>query len=375
MGDNLQTEALAIILLFPILSTIVIVLRCYSRFLIRQFGWGKEPCDYDILISFAWLLAIGQAYTVWVYTKLSYQGYHSWDVPEQTIDDKILAQRYNLANQLLYNPILAIVKASVIVFIYRLEDRRAIVRWNLHILSAVNLALMIAIFLADLFQCTPLHYVYDYPRMDLAAQEAAGADENGMVNGKVVKGGTCIDQVKFFLVSGGMTIMTDIWMLCIPTMVVWHLHMNRRKKIAIIGVLSMGVIVTIIGIARLVIYNDRFNPNKTDRTYNIGHTISSVEVNVAIITASATALTALINRIAPRLFPSSGNTSQGRRIDAWTASTGARSGTRRGRPRTSYVVMGNLNTKNEAHVSQEHIMVPDNQSSPSRTELESRPSR
>ncbi|KAL2844826.1 hypothetical protein BJY01DRAFT_214678, partial [Aspergillus pseudoustus] len=368
MGDNLQTEALAIILIFPILSTIVIVLRCYSRYLIRQFGWD------DILIVIAWLFAVGQTYTVWVYTKLSYQGYHSWDVPEQTLEEKILAQRYNLANQLLYNPILAIVKASVIVFIYRLEDRRPIVRWNLHILSAVNLALMIAIFLADLFQCTPLHYVYDYPRMDLVAQEAAGADEKGMVDGKVVKGGTCIDQVTFFLVSAGMTILTDIWLLCIPTMVVWRLHMSRRKKIAIIGVLSMGMIVTIIGIARLVIYHDRFNPNKTDRTHNIGHTISSVEVNVAIITASATALTALINRIAPRLFPSSNSTSQNRRVNTWTASAGTRSETRRGRSRTSYVVMGNLNTKNEAHVSQEHIMAQDTRSSPSRTELESRPS-
>ncbi|CEL03631.1 hypothetical protein ASPCAL04783 [Aspergillus calidoustus] len=369
MGDNIQTEALAIILLFPILSTVVIILRCYSRFLIRQFGWD------DILIVIAWLLAVGQAYTVWIYTKLSYQGYHSWDIPEQTIDEQILAQRYNLANQLLYNPILAIVKASIIVFIYRLEDRRPVVRWNLHILFAVNLGLMIAIFLADLFQCTPLHYVYDYPRMDLVAQEAAGADENGMADGKVVKGGRCIHQVNFFLISAGMTILTDIWLLCIPTMVVWHLHMNRRKKIAIAGVLSMGVIVTVIGIARLVIYNDRFKPNKTDRTYNIGHTISSVEVNVAIITASATALTALINRIAPRLFPSSNSTSQGqRRMNTWTASSGTRNTTRRGRSRTSYVMMGNMNNKGPAHVSQEHIMVPEDRSSRSRTEVESQTS-
>ncbi|KAJ0416740.1 hypothetical protein BJY00DRAFT_325997 [Aspergillus carlsbadensis] len=370
MGDNLQTEALAIILLFPILSTIVIILRCYSRFLIRQFGWD------DILIVIAWLLAVGQTYTVWIYTKLSYQGYHIWDVPKQTIDEQILAQRYNLANQLLYNPILAIVKASIIVFIYRLEDRRPIVRWNLHILFAVNLGLMVAIFLADLFQCTPLHYVYDYPRMDLVEQAAAGADENGMVDGEVVKGGTCIHQVNFFLISAGMTILTDIWLLCIPTMIVWHLQMNRRKKIAIAGVLSMGVIVTIIGIARLVIYNGRFKPNKTDRTHNIGHTISGVEVNVAIITASATALTALINQIAPRLFPSSNTTSQGqRRMNTWTASSGTRDTTRRGRSRTSYVMMGNIHAKETGHVSQEHIMVPEDRSSPARTEVESRTSR
>lgn len=137
----------------------------------------------------------------------------------------------NLANQLLYNPILAIVKASLIVLLFRLEDHRPVVRWNLHVLFWVNIALMISIFLADLFQCTPLHYVYDYPAMDLAAQKA----------GNGTSGGKCIGQIQFFLGSAGLTILTDIWLLCIPTIVVWRLQMSRRKKIAVIAVLSMGL--------------------------------------------------------------------------------------------------------------------------------------
>lgn len=123
----------------------------------------------------------------------------------------------------------------------RLEDRRPVVRWNLRLLFWVNIALMIAIFLADLFQCTPLRYAYAHPAMDLAAQKAAGADENGMKDGELVKGGTCIAQVGFFLGSASFTIVTDIWLLCIPSIIVWRLQMHRRKKIAIIVVLSMGV--------------------------------------------------------------------------------------------------------------------------------------
>ncbi|KAL2864103.1 uncharacterized protein BJX67DRAFT_384102 [Aspergillus lucknowensis] len=357
MPDNIQTEALAIILLFPILSTLVIILRCFSRFIIRQYGWD------DVLIVIAWLLAVGQGATAWMYTKLSWQGYHIWDVPEQTIAQQVNAQKVNLANQLLYNPILAIVKASIIVFIFRLEDRRPIVRWNLHILFWLNLALMVAIFLADLFQCTPLHYMYDYPAMDLAAQQAAGADENGMKDGKLVKGGTCIKQVEFFLVSAAFTILTDIWLLCIPTIVVWRLQMHRRRKIAIIAVLSMGVIVTAIGIARLAIYHHRFRPNNPDRTYNIGHTISSVEVNVAIITASATALPPLLSRFAPGLWSSIDRTAdRQRRAGNWTVSSGTRSGTRRGRSRASYVMMGNIKTNDGPDVSQERIIVQDSHS-------------
>ncbi|KAL4931812.1 uncharacterized protein BDV17DRAFT_288396 [Aspergillus undulatus] len=350
MSDNIQTQALAIILIFPILSTLALTLRCISRSLSRQFGLD------DTLIVLAWLLAIGQAITVWIC-------YHSWDIPKQSTKQQIQAQKVNLANQLLYNPILAIVKASVIVFLFRLEDRRPVIHWNLHVLFWVNLLLMVAIFLADLFQCTPLHYVYDYPAMDLAAQRAAGADETGMSNGKVIKGGKCIGQIEFFLSSAALTVLTDIWLLCIPTMVVWRLQMNRRKKIAIIAVLSMGAIVTIIGIARLVIYAHRFRPNNNDPTYNIGHTISSVEVNVAIITASATALSTLINRFAPRIWSSRDhyNTSGPQRRVLTPMS---RSGTGRGRERSSSVMMRNLKGKHRAGASQEHIMGPDTESSP-----------
>lgn len=126
---------------------------------------------------------------------------------------KATSQKYNLANQLLCNSILAIVKASVIIFLFCLQDRRPIVRWSLSALTAVNLALLIAIFLADLFQCTLLRYVYNAPAMDMAAQKTAGADENGMKHGVPVQGGICINQVAFFLGSAGFTIITDIWLL------------------------------------------------------------------------------------------------------------------------------------------------------------------
>ncbi|PIG80254.1 hypothetical protein AARAC_006256 [Aspergillus arachidicola] len=78
-------------------------------------------------------------------TKLTYQGYHSSDVPPLSTTEKVTGQKYNLANQLLHNPILAIVKGSVIVFLFRLQGRRRIVHWNLYALSAVNMCLLISI--------------------------------------------------------------------------------------------------------------------------------------------------------------------------------------------------------------------------------------
>ncbi|KAE8313240.1 hypothetical protein BDV41DRAFT_537304 [Aspergillus transmontanensis] len=145
-----------------------------------------------------------------MYTRLTYQGYHSGDVPPLSITEKVTGQKYNLANQLLYNPILAIVKSSVIVFLFRLQDRWRIVRWNLYALSVVKMCLLISIFLPDLFQCSPLRYVFDCPAMDSAAHKAAGADANSIKDGKMAKGGHCINQIALFLGSAAFTIVTDI---------------------------------------------------------------------------------------------------------------------------------------------------------------------
>ncbi|KAB8230759.1 uncharacterized protein BDW43DRAFT_321363 [Aspergillus alliaceus] len=314
MPENIQDVALAIVLVFPILRTLVVGLRCWSRLLGRQFGWD------DGFIVVAWILAIGQTYTVWMYTKLTYSRYHSID-------------KYNLANQLLYNPILAIVKASVIVFL----DRRRIVRWNLHALSAVNLGLLLSIFLSDLFQC-----------------KAARADTKARTETGLVKGRQCINQIAFFLGSAGFTIVTNIWLLCIPAIIVWRLQMSKRKKTAIIGILSMGIIVTALSIARLVIYAQRFSPHSKDRTCNIGHTVSGTEANLAIITASATALNSLVARFAPRFWRSSAHHSTSQQgPSGWRERSTAAGGSR---TRDIYPLRDSSRRQKGPSDSQEEIM-------------------
>lgn len=239
-----------------------------------------------------------------MYTKVTMQGYHVGDVPKMSIGRQVLGQRYNLANQLLYHPIMSVVKASVILFLLRIDDKRRRVDWSLKALFVFNLALMVGTFFADLFQCTPLHYTYDYPAMDLAAQKAAGADEEGMLNGKEIKGGYCIDQVGFFLAAAGLAVLTDVLILIIPMIMVKDLQMRKKKKIAVWSILSIGWIVTAVSIARFGIYVHRFSPTNKDRSYGIGYTISGVEANLAIIAACAPAMNGLTRRVAPAFLSS-----------------------------------------------------------------------
>ncbi|KAI6837359.1 hypothetical protein KC340_g4461 [Hortaea werneckii] len=180
------------------------------------------------------------------------------------------ASKYDIANQLLYNPILALVKASVICFLWRLKDRRKSIRWSLGLLFAINLGLAIATFVADLCQCTPVSYYWDHHETD-------NYDAEGDV---IEKGGICIQQVEFFLITAGLSVWTEIILMSISMAVVLSLKMKKASKIAIGTVMPLGWIVVLIGITRIVLYYYRFQPNNVDRSYSLSYTISGAEVNM-----------------------------------------------------------------------------------------------
>jgi hypothetical protein len=56
-----------------------------------------------------------------------------WDIPDyvRAVDNQVFASKLNMAQQMLYNPILGIVKASIILFLLRLGDRRWFIRYGL----------------------------------------------------------------------------------------------------------------------------------------------------------------------------------------------------------------------------------------------------
>lgn len=133
-------------------------------------------------------------------------------------------------------------RASIITFILRLHGLRKFVIQSLRILFVINFCVGIAIFFADLFQCTPLQYAWDSEELDRKAQEAAGADENGMKNGKLIRGGGCIKGKAFFISMALLSIALDCWLLTIPSAIVWGINMPRRQKFMVVGVLSIGVV-------------------------------------------------------------------------------------------------------------------------------------
>jgi hypothetical protein len=142
--------------------------------------------------------------------KLLYVGIHYWDVPADYDPTPGLLWTYIVGA--VYNPILAIVKQSVLVFLLRLASTKAGVRYAVWIVSAFNIAEMIAVFLVVIFQCIPIAANWD-TALDATAK--------------------CIDQSVFGLTTGALTILTDLFTLALPIYIFFNLKINKKTKIAL----------------------------------------------------------------------------------------------------------------------------------------------
>ncbi|CAK7230582.1 hypothetical protein SCUCBS95973_007624 [Sporothrix curviconia] len=274
----LQQFGFAIILFFPLLAFFIVVLRVYSRVSTKQFGID------DALIIVAMLLSIGETATTWMYMKTNFIGIHIWNVPAEY--DVVQALIWNFAVQVLYNPILALVKTSMLLFLLKLGSQKPGVRTCIHILNALNLSLMVAIFLVVIFQCAPIRYNWD-----------------------TTIEGHCVAQGTFYVATAALTIFTDVLNLALPFWVFLDLKMPTRVKIALLFVFLLGAIVTVVGIVRLVfVYRAFFEAPGDDPTYSLGFCTSAIETNLAIICASAPSLRGLIRTWFPTFFSSAGPT-------------------------------------------------------------------
>lgn len=270
----LQNLGIAIEVVCPALALLVVVLRTYIRLDTKTFGWD------DGLIVAAMVLSIAMAVGSIKVMKALFIGIHYYDVPQPFDPTEGLIWIYVVGA--VYQPILTLVKQSVLVFLLRFSGVKAGVRYVVWGTIIFNTALMVAIFLTVILQCIPIE-----------------------MNWNLLVPGHCIEQFKFGVVAACMTIMTDIVSVALPFYIFLGLKINKNRKIALIGVFMLGILVTIVSIIRLWTLSENFNDQDPDKNFSVGFTVSSIEVNLAIITASFPALWPLIRRMLPKNLKSS----------------------------------------------------------------------
>ncbi|EAW09305.1 uncharacterized protein ACLA_035080 [Aspergillus clavatus NRRL 1] len=256
IDDSHQKTALGVIVAFPVLGGIAVILRYWSRFL------SKTSFAADV--------------------KANYVGIHIWEVPQDR--DIKSGMIWSFANQLVYNPCLTMIKISILLFLRRLESRSTVVNLLIWSSIVVTVLLFVIVLFIDIFQCTPVAYLFD----------------------PTIEGGSCIHQAAFYVSTAATNLFTDLLVLVIPILITWSLQMPVRRKVAVCIILSFGGVATAIGVWRIISLAQFFSvaPNP-DPTYNINFCSSAIEVNVAVMAACAPSTKVLLARYLPRLLGTS----------------------------------------------------------------------
>ncbi|KAL4900865.1 hypothetical protein BDW74DRAFT_182450 [Aspergillus multicolor] len=274
--DNLQAQAIGMIFAFPAVATVAVLLRVYIRV------WTRSFAADDWVICGAGILYWAETVTSYYVIKYNYVGYHIWDVPQPF--NSTPGAKFSYATELLYNPILALIKTSILLFLLRLTGQKLAVRRTILFLLTLNAIAALATFLITTFNCLPV---------------ASNWNPSAYPNKK------CINFADFVTATASVSIFTDFLVLLMPTWIVYNLHIARRQKIMLVGILSFGLVTVLAGIIRVILLDnfDRHIPD--DSTYSVLFCLSTIEVGLAFVAACAPALKPLFMRLVPKLFSAS----------------------------------------------------------------------
>jgi len=85
---------------------------------------------------------------------------------------------------------------------------------------AYTIAWAISTWIVNLTVCNPVAFYYDHS----------------------IPGGTCRNQAISGSINGGLSLLGDISILAIPLPMIWNLKVNAQKKVALLGIFTLGIL-------------------------------------------------------------------------------------------------------------------------------------
>ncbi|KAK6360898.1 hypothetical protein TWF730_007013 [Orbilia blumenaviensis] len=263
---------------FTILTTVVLGLRLWSR---QTIAGGVRGYDWIMVFGYFMTLIYGSSalyHAVNINTASQFWDY-SWN-------EIALQQMFYIILDILYPITALIIKASLLLFYYTLSPARYL-KWSVWATFGFTFATAITAVLYSIFKCHPVNYWSEW--------YTSTCDSN---------------QTIPYLVTGSLMILSDVIIWVLPLPMVMKLQLYRRERIAAIFTFSLGIFACIASIFRLKAVHKYFLTSAGTGKTPIINTWTIVELNLAIICASAPALRALCIKHAPKLLSyGSGNSS------------------------------------------------------------------
>ncbi|OKL58121.1 hypothetical protein UA08_06435 [Talaromyces atroroseus] len=273
---TLQPAANGISTVFWLLSTITICLRLWSRyFIIKNFGWD------DAVMSAILVFNAGQQGMFYLFVRFG-GGLHIGDV---STEELLTLTKALFAEEIYYIWMHFTIKMSFLFFYLRISHTRQFTYLVYGTMGLVTTFTIIA-WLIYCLQCIPLAAFWD---------AAAYPDAK------------CLSTKITYYVAVALCITGDLIVLTLPIQPLWNMQASRRRRIALIAVITFGGVSPLVSFLRIIVLHEfEVSP---DFTWTLGKMVivSAIELDVAIMVSNAASLKAIwVRYITKKPFDSTG---------------------------------------------------------------------
>ncbi|PLB40681.1 uncharacterized protein BDW47DRAFT_100645 [Aspergillus candidus] len=247
-----------------VIATVFYVLRLYSR----RFTSGKLDVG-DLFMGLGLLSTYGFLACVLI-TVFNGLGKDAQDLPQSSSSRATFAfwleQKFWATGQIL-------IKLSIIMLLRQTLGTIARVRAITTVLIVYTLAWGATAIFAHIFQCWPVERYWK----------------------RHIKGHCIRHQVALFMSTAGLSLGEDVALLLLPLVVVWRLKLVLQQKIQLTLLFSVGTLVCVFSLMRLVELK-HYDPTNFTRSGSLETLYTTLEINLAIICASVVLMRPLLHR-------------------------------------------------------------------------------
>lgn len=269
--------AVAVCTVSLVVTFIFVVVRVYTRLRITcSFGYDDYTC------LFAMAGTIGFTITI-LLSSTDAVGSHMWDLLLSSFKPSVFQKIF--ASQLLFAPVMFLVKLSLLLLYLRIFDSVRHIKILIFIGIAFHLILYVTSFV--------LEFVFCYPRRGQSFLSSFAAP------------GCAANAAKLGIAQGVGNIIGDFGLLLTPLPVIWKLQLSFRRRVAVTAMFMtgfLGCVATVLGL-----YYRVLALRSTDSTWNLipNYITTAIEINVGIMCSSMPCLPSFLRHLNSKLLPSS----------------------------------------------------------------------
>ncbi|KAL4879980.1 hypothetical protein BJY04DRAFT_228878 [Aspergillus karnatakaensis] len=273
MADDSDARSMAVTAtasVFVAVAAVAVSLRCYVRgWLNKAFGWDDWAMVVAMIFHFMFAgCMIGGAI---------YGTGRRFEV--LTAHQRVTAMKYWWLCEIAYCFASIGCKISVCIFLLRITVKR-IHNWILYLVMVLTVITGLIFMFIMLLQCKPLEYFWTRTAMDPSIE------------------GSCISieiVITMTYVYSAFSALCDFTVGILPIFIVRKLHMRRKTKLAVLGILSMACIASSAVIVRIPFVKTFRDPDFLYATVEIA-IWSNIETGLGITAGSLATLRPLVRR-------------------------------------------------------------------------------